>query len=196
MTPRGVPPGEPPDEPDLDAQWQDIVARLGDLEPGADGPVGTQGSPERETPEGLRRPDGPRRRRDDWPGQRTVRPARGEPAGRRDETDGADDARRDPGEDAGDPRAWAPDPEVEEAENHFVPPDPGPVLGGDPLLTMAWIAVVGVPVLLLVALIGWGDVPTRLLQVCGVLLAAGVGVLVWRMPHRRAEDDDDNGAVV
>ncbi len=78
-----------------------------------------------------------------------------------------------------------------------MPPDPGPVLGGDPMLTMAWIAVVGVPVLLLVALIGWGDVPARLLQVCGVLLAAGVGVLVWRMPHRRADDDDDNnGAVV
>ncbi len=84
------------------------------------------------------------------------------------------------------PRAWAPDPAVEEAEDHFVPPDPGPVLGGDPLLTMAWVAVVGVPVLLLVA-------RDRLARRCrpgcsrcaGSLLAAGVGVLLWRMPHRR-----------
>jgi hypothetical protein len=198
MTPRGVPPGEPPDEPDLDAQWQDIVARLGDLEPGPDGPTGTEGSREREAPEGPRRPDGPRRRRDDLPGRRTVRPARPDPAeppGQGPADDEAD--RTDPADDAGDPRAWAPDPAVEEAEDHFVPPDPGPVLGGDPVLVMAWVAVLAAPLLVLVAVIAWPAMPTWLLEVGGVGFLAGVGLLLWRMPHRRDPDDeDDNGAVV
>jgi len=94
-----------------------------------------------------------------------------------------------------DPRAWAPDPAVEEAENHFVPPDPGPVLGGDPLLTMAWVAVVGVPLLLLVAVIAWRDIPTIVLQVAGVAFLAGVGLLLWRMPRDR-DHDAGPGAVV
>lgn len=94
-----------------------------------------------------------------------------------------------------DPRAWAPDPAVEEAETHFVPPDPGPVLGGDPLLTMAWAAVVGVPMLLMVAVIAWRDVPAIVLQVAGVAFLAGVGLLLWRMPRDR-EDDAGPGAVV
>ncbi|GEN78688.1 hypothetical protein [Actinotalea fermentans] len=94
-----------------------------------------------------------------------------------------------------DPRAWAPDPDVEEAETHFTPPDPGPVLGGDPLLTMAWAAVVGVPLLLMVAVIAWRDVPTIVLQLAGVAFLAGVALLVWRMPRDR-EDDAGPGAVV
>ncbi len=93
------------------------------------------------------------------------------------------------------PRTWSPDPEVEEAETHFVPPDPDPVLGGDPLLTMAWAAVVGVPMLLMVAVIAWRDIPTIVLQVAGVAFLAGVGLLLWRMPRDR-EDDEGPGAVV
>lgn len=95
----------------------------------------------------------------------------------------------------GDPRAWAPDPAVEEAENHFVPEDPGPVLGGDPLLTMAWAAVVGVPVLLMVAVIAWRDIPPIVLQVAGAAFVAAVALLLWRMPRDRS-DDAGPGAVV
>ncbi len=95
----------------------------------------------------------------------------------------------------GDPRAWVPDPVLEEAESHFVPPDPGPVLGGDPLLTLAWAAVVGVPMLLLVAVIAWRDIPAIVLQVAGVAFVAGLGLLLWRMPRDR-EDDAGPGAVV
>ena len=94
-----------------------------------------------------------------------------------------------------DPRSWVPDPDVEEAESHFVPPDPGPVLGGDPLLTMAWSAVVGVPLLLVVVVIAWRDVPTIVLQVAGVAFLAGVALLVWRMPRDR-DHDAGPGAVV
>src|SRR5665647_3387252 len=80
---------------------------------------------------------------------------------------------------AADPRSWVPDPAVEAAEEHFEPPDPGPVLGGDPLLTMAWGAIVGAPALLLVAVVAWRDIPTILLQAAGVAFLLGVGLLVW-----------------
>ncbi|MDO8107950.1 hypothetical protein Q6348_12165 [Isoptericola sp. b441] len=164
MSPRGVPSGEPPDEPDLDAQWRDIVARLGDLEDGAapDRAPADEGRTDDVADEPPPE-DGPERRA-------TASP---------------------------DPRSWAPDPAVEEAEEHFVPPDPGPVLGGDPLLTMAWVAVLAVPVLAIVALVAWRDIPGWLLEVSGVAFLLGLGVLLWRMPHHRPPGgEDDTGAVV
>lgn len=84
---------------------------------------------------------------------------------------------------------------VDEAE-HFVPPDPGPVLGGDPLLTMAWTFAVGVPLFLLVVVVGWRDAPVVLVRSAVALFVVAVGVLVWRMPQRRDPSDDDPGAVV
>ena len=84
-----------------------------------------------------------------------------------------------------------------DAEEHFEPTDPGPVLGGDPLLTMAWFAAVGMPVFFFILLIAWRDAPTVLVEAAGVVFALGVAVLVWRMPnHRRDDSDDDHGAVV
>lgn len=191
MAARDLPPDEPSDEHDVDAQWQEIVTRLGDLsdpgplpdEPPATGPA---------VPDEPRHLP-PRRRRTDLPGARTVRPASPEP----ERPAGGDE-----GEETGpapapasDPRAWAPDPAVEEAEDHFVPPEPGPVFGGDPLLTMAWVVVLAAPTLAVIALVAWRDIPTWLLQVAGVAFVAAVGVLVWRMPHRR-DNDDGPGAVV
>jgi hypothetical protein len=96
--------------------------------------------------------------------------------------------------DAPDPRSWTPEPRPEE-EDHFVPPDPGPVLGGDPLLTMAWVAVLGVPLLFLLSLAIRPGLPTVVLQTAGALFIAGLGVLIWRMPSRRDEDEGP-GAVV
>lgn len=94
-----------------------------------------------------------------------------------------------------DPRAWAPDPVVAEQEEHFVPPDPGPVLGGDPLLTMAWTAVVGVPAFLLLTYLLMGGLGGVLARAAGVVWLAGLAVLVWRMPRDRSTDDGP-GAVV
>jgi hypothetical protein len=97
------------------------------------------------------------------------------------------------------PRDWPATPEVEaleEAESHFVPPDPPLVLGRDPLLTMAWALVVGVPVLLLVLLVVARPFPVVVAQVGGAAFLAGLAVLLWRMPHRRDEDDAGPGAVV
>ncbi|MFI2751896.1 hypothetical protein ACGIF2_00500 [Cellulomonas sp. P22] len=99
-------------------------------------------------------------------------------------------------------RDWDGTRQIDEAEalvdedEHFVPPDPGPVLGGDPLLTMAWLAAGGMPVLLLVIVIAWQGAPSALIQAAGVVFLLGVGVLVWRMPNRRDDADDDTGAVV
>ena len=82
-----------------------------------------------------------------------------------------------------------------DAAEHFVPPDPGPVLGGDPLLTLAWTATNGVPVLFVVLVLAWPDAPGWLLAVAATVFGTGLAVLVWRMPHRR-DEDDDSGAVV
>jgi hypothetical protein len=94
---------------------------------------------------------------------------------------------------ASDPRSWA--PETEADDEHFEPPEPGPVLGGDPLLTMAWCAIAGVLLLVFVVAIAWRSVPTIVLQVAGVAFLAAVGLLIWRMPRDR-DDDAGPGAVV
>ncbi|MCC2333472.1 hypothetical protein [Cellulomonas wangsupingiae] len=78
---------------------------------------------------------------------------------------------------------------------HFVPADPGPVLGGDPLLTLAWCATAGVPLFMLVVVVAWQDAPTILVRTAAVVFVVAVAVLVWRMPQRR-EPSDDDGAVV
>lgn len=80
-------------------------------------------------------------------------------------------------------------------EEHFVPPDPGPVMGADPLRVLTWAVAIGVPVLYVVLLVAWRDAPGWLAPVAGALLLAAVAVLVWRMPHHR-DHDSDSGAVV
>lgn len=82
-----------------------------------------------------------------------------------------------------------------DAEEHFIPPEPPPVLGGDPLLTLAWAAVLGVPTLWLVMLIIWTDSPRWVGFSSAAVFLAGLGVLFWRMPRHRDPADDD-GAVV
>ena len=165
------PTGRPRDEAeDVDARWQEIIAQLADLD--SDPPAVGRADPD---PDREADPDAGavRAPTTDPTGARTVRPAA--PASSH--------------------RSWSPDPAVEEAEDHFEPPDPGPVLGGDPLLTMAWAVVVGVPVLFIAAVVLWRDIPTVVLRSAAVAFVAGVGLLLWRMPHRRDEDDGP-GAVV
>ncbi|MFD7024534.1 hypothetical protein [Promicromonospora sukumoe] len=102
------------------------------------------------------------------------------------------------------PRDWplSPDTEaLEEADSHFTPPEPPALLSRDPLLTMAWSFVVGVPVLAVVGMIVSAAVPAISIpplagQIGLGLFVAGLGVLIWRMPHQRDPDDDGPGAVV
>jgi hypothetical protein len=83
---------------------------------------------------------------------------------------------------------------VDEME-HFVPPPAPPVFGGDPLLTLAWIAAAGMPVAWL-ALLVWPSRPSWAFPASGVAFLIGVAVLFWRMPARRDPEDADTGAVV
>lgn len=183
-----------PDVPVTDEQWAAIVAELQGGPGPADGPETSdatgQDDPRTSSGPAVTYPVAP------WVNdRRVVRPARpgaGEDApapppvprelsGRDwDATDQMDDAER----------------RVDAAE-HFEPPDPGPVLGGDPLLTMAWFAVGGMPLLWLVVLVGWRDAPPALVQASVAVFLLGMVLLLWRMPHRRDDDhDDSDGAVV
>ncbi|MFI2102132.1 hypothetical protein ACH436_02480 [Isoptericola sp. NPDC019693] len=102
------------------------------------------------------------------------------------------------------PRDWPVTPEIEdleETESHFTPPEPEPVLSRDPLLTLAWAAVVGVPVLVVLGVVLRAAVPALRIPgwsgpVAGVLFLVALGILIWRMPHRRDPDDHSTGAVV
>ncbi|NCT90024.1 hypothetical protein GXB85_03510 [Cellulomonas sp. APG4] len=197
-----VTPAEHPDEPrdgtadpdDVDRRWAEIVAQLGDLGAADDLPQ-DPAPPRRPRLPGAARPerDGGRRATGD------AGPPRAAGQGHDGRTTGGTrpdgDEQGLPGPAVG-PRAWSPDPAVEEAEDHFVPPDPGPVLGGDPLLTLAWVAVVAVPALLLVTVLAWRDVPALVLQLAGAAFVLALGLLVWRMPARRDDDDHGPGAVV
>ncbi|MFJ8532620.1 hypothetical protein [Streptomyces sp. NPDC093591] len=82
-------------------------------------------------------------------------------------------------------------------EGHFVPPEPPPLPTADATAKFAWLAVIGGPVLLLLAvLLGW-DMTWWLatLGIGGFL--GGFATLVMRMKTDDDEDDDPGrGAVV
>jgi len=82
-------------------------------------------------------------------------------------------------------------------EGHFVPPEPPPLPAADATAKFAWLAVIGGPVLLLLAvLLGW-DMTWWLttLGIGGFL--GGFATLVMRMRTDDEEDDDPGrGAVV
>ncbi|WP_051028449.1 hypothetical protein [Cellulosimicrobium cellulans] len=61
---------------------------------------------------------------------------------------------------------------------------------------MAWALVVGVPILLLVVLVVARPYPVLVAQVGGGAFLVGLAILLWRMPHRRDDDDRGPGAVV
>lgn len=193
-------PGDTPRElgdDDVASRWADIVATLGDL--GASRADGAADAPEKPAESSqTSRPDdesiaddgaedGASDRIDDRAGDRSDEPATGSrvilPAG---------------------PRDWPLTPEIEaleEAESHFTPPEPPPLMSRDPLLTMAWSFVVGVPTLALVGMIVSAamtsvSIPPLAGQIGLGLFVAGLGVLIWRMPHQRDPDDDGPGAVV
>jgi hypothetical protein len=88
------------------------------------------------------------------------------------------------------PRDWLPPPEPEEP---FIPPEVPPI-GGDSVSTLAWFGAVGSPILMIFIFVFWSDAPRFAIAVCAVAFLASLGVLLWRMPTERSDDDD--GAVV
>ncbi|AIR97946.1 hypothetical protein [Streptomyces glaucescens] len=82
-------------------------------------------------------------------------------------------------------------------EGHFVPPEPPPLPAADATAKFAWLAVIGGPVLLLLAvLLGWDM--TWWLTTLGIGgFVGGFATLVMRMRTDDEEDDDPGrGAVV
>lgn len=82
-----------------------------------------------------------------------------------------------------------------EDDEPFIPPDPGPVTGSDPFLTMGWTLLVGGLLVILASLIFWPSAPRPFHLGCTISVLIGAAILVWRMP-REKEEDDDFGAVV
>lgn len=84
---------------------------------------------------------------------------------------------------------------AEPVEEHYVPPPPPRVPMAEPRRLLGWIGLLGVPVLVLVALLVKVTVPSWL----GVMLMAWfVGGFVYLVASMRSgpRDDDDDGAVV
>ncbi|MEU5953386.1 hypothetical protein [Streptomyces sp. NPDC047525] len=85
----------------------------------------------------------------------------------------------------------------EDDEGHFVPPEPPPLPAADVMAKFAWLAVLGGPLLLLLAvLLGWQMTWwLTTLSIGGFL--GGFGTLVSRMKGDDEEDEDPGrGAVV
>ncbi|MER7948276.1 hypothetical protein ABTY59_12910 [Streptomyces sp. NPDC096079] len=98
-----------------------------------------------------------------------------------------------PGVLGGGPRDYSP-AEPEEAaggdEGHFVPPEPPPLPEADTTTKFAWLAVVGGPVLMLLAVLLQWDMTWWLTTLCVGGFLGGFATLVTRMKH---DDDDDDG---
>ncbi|HZX37391.1 MAG TPA: hypothetical protein VFF37_03470 [Streptomyces sp.] len=95
--------------------------------------------------------------------------------------------------------AAAKDDDLDESdEGHFVPPEPPPLPEADVTAKFAWLAVVGGPVLMLVAVLLQWNMTWWLTTLCVGGFLGGFGTLVARMSHGDDEDDDDpgRGAVV
>ncbi len=74
-------------------------------------------------------------------------------------------------------------------EGHFVPPEPPPLPEADTTTKFAWLAVVGGPVLMLLAVLLRWDMTWWLTTLCVGGFLGGFATLVGRMKH----DDDDDG---
>ena len=85
---------------------------------------------------------------------------------------------------------------LQEAEDHFVPPDPDFELSADRMRNLGWFAVVVAPVLAVLALVLWRSAPTTFYVALVAVFLAGAGVLAWRLPTHRDDDSGNGGAVV
>ncbi|MGW7358167.1 hypothetical protein ACWGI0_16415 [Streptomyces sp. NPDC054802] len=81
-------------------------------------------------------------------------------------------------------------------EGHFVPPEPPPLPETDVTARFAWLAVIGGPVLMLVAVILQWDMKWWLTTLCVGGFLGGFGTLVARMSHDDEPEDPGRGAVV
>ncbi|MFI1012390.1 hypothetical protein [Streptomyces sp. NPDC020965] len=86
----------------------------------------------------------------------------------------------------------------ESDEGHFVPPEPPPLPEADVTAKFAWLAVVGGPVLMLIAVLLQWEMTWWLTTLCVGGFLGGFATLVARMATGDDEENDDpgRGAVV
>ena len=89
----------------------------------------------------------------------------------------------------------APVARPEPAEEHYIPPPPPPVPTAEPRRLLAWLGLLGVPVIVLVAVVLKVPVPSWLGLMLMVWFVGGFVFLVASM-HDGPRDEDDDGAVV
>jgi hypothetical protein len=83
----------------------------------------------------------------------------------------------------------------EDDEERFVPPEPPPITSTDLASRLAWLGVLGGPLLLLLAALTWSRLPTLVVLVALSAFVGGFITLVARLPRDR-DDGPDDGAVV
>jgi hypothetical protein len=85
------------------------------------------------------------------------------------------------------PRDWAP-PEEDE---HFIPPDPPPILAGQPVVVIAWVALLGGVLTLLARAILGAAVPILWARIGLAAVVIGAALLIARLPRGREDLVDD-----
>ncbi|MFJ8001661.1 hypothetical protein ACIQ7D_31930 [Streptomyces sp. NPDC096310] len=89
------------------------------------------------------------------------------------------------------------DGDTADEEGHFVPPEPPPLPESDVTSRFAWLAVIGGPVLMLIAVLLSWDMTWWLTTLCVGGFLGGFATLVARMdPDDDESDDPGRGAVV
>lgn len=174
MTDRDRNPSDPtsdddaPSERTEDEVWQDLVSRL--EQDDSTGPAtGTPG-----------------------PGPEPVSPAAPDPAAaaKADPRSSQAPSARPNGDPPAGPRDYTAPPEPE----GFVPEEPAPLTGAQPLSVLAWIGAVGAPLAMLLSALVWQSAPWSAVLGMIAVFIASVAYLLLRLPSERNNDDD--GAVV
>lgn len=80
-------------------------------------------------------------------------------------------------------------------EDRFVPPEPPPITSTDLASRLAWLGVLGGPLVLLLAALAWSRLPTLVVVLSLAAFVGGFITLVARLPRDR-DDGPDDGAVV
>jgi hypothetical protein len=171
-------PGEREDHPelDVDAAFAAIVAQFGRPSPPGVGPWPAAEDVEADPPP------------DPGPDDASVFP---DPALLPPSNRGPRHRLPDGSMDAGDTDA----PFPEDPEDRFVPPEAPPITSTDLASRLAWLGVLGGPLVLLLAALTWKHLPTLVVILALVAFVGGFVALVVRLPRDR-DDGPDDGAVV
>jgi hypothetical protein len=171
-------PGEREDRPDLDvdAAFAAIVADFGRPLPAGSGPWPAAEDVEEDTP------TDPGTEPDVFPDPALLRSTARGPRHRLPD-DTADADRAGSSSSSGDP------------EDRFVPPEPPPITSTDLASRLAWLGVLGGPLVLLLAALTWSRLPTIVVILALAAFVGGFITLVARLPRER-DDGPDDGAVV